>query len=121
MNMFHRKRSSSSRPKYSGPQEARRKIIEPKKLVTTLFFDPVAMRELGLDNCTRQMFEHCGLGSFYHMCAPTYKEWTREFLITLEHEPEHQRITFQLAGSTHVLGYNELDAAFGITKQPSSA
>ena len=76
--------------------------------------------QLGIDDCTRMLFDHCGLGRFYAMNAPTFSDWTVEFWSTLDNDAEEERITFHLGGSAHGITYDELDTTLGITKPASS-
>jgi len=121
MNRFRsKKKTPGFSSRYSGEQAARKKNIGKKKLLSTIFFDRPTLVELGIDECARMMLAHCGLGNFYNMSAPTYAEWTVEFLTTLDDDKEEEKITFHLGGNMYTLQYDQLNAALGITKYPSS-
>lgn len=121
------KRTFSSRKKSSGidasrskSEDARRKIIRGKGMMSTLFLDPETMRALNLHECTQQLFIKGGLGGFYHLRAPTFPAWTIEFIASFENHCDEERISFSLGGSRHSMSYEDIDTALGITKRPSS-
>ena len=82
----------------------------------TMFFDHEIMQRLGLEECTLQLLEKGGLRNLYGKAALTYASWTTEFISTLEVNKEERRVRFKFARGRHVMSFEDLDEALGITK-----
>lgn len=74
-----RGRASENNPFYD--------VVIAKEVVSTKFFDEMALDELGFLHYTEAMLTHAGLENFMCLQAPTHANLTIEFLSILQFWP----------------------------------